>query len=68
MVVIATVEAALANHTEMPLSTHKSLVVMGTLSDGEQVDLIRGITWYVDNDVVEIIDNVVKVNTKEQRW
>ncbi|EPM4073835.1 hypothetical protein ACTJ25_003626 [Vibrio parahaemolyticus] len=41
---------------------------MGTLSDGEQVDLIRGITWYVDNDVVEIIDNVVKVNIKEQRW
>ncbi len=53
---------------EMPLGTHKTLVVMGTLSDGEQVDLTRGITWHVDNDVVEIVDNVVKVNIKEQRW
>lgn len=49
---------------EMPLGTHKSLVVMGTLSDGEQVDLSRGITWHVDNDVVEIVDNVVKAKHK----
>ncbi|MEF1157804.1 hypothetical protein [Vibrio parahaemolyticus] len=41
---------------------------MGTLSDGEQVDLTRGITWHVYNAVVEIVDNVVKVNIKEQRW
>ncbi len=53
---------------EMPLGTHKTLVVMGTLSDGEQVDLTRGITWHVYNAVVEIVDNVVKVNIKEQRW
>ncbi|EGQ9511287.1 Ig-like domain-containing protein [Vibrio parahaemolyticus] len=49
---------------EMPLGTHKPLVVMGTLSDGEQVDLTRGITWHVDNDVVEIVDNVVKAKHK----
>ncbi|EOV0915888.1 hypothetical protein ACOLMZ_003651 [Vibrio parahaemolyticus] len=53
---------------EMPLGTHKTLVVMGTLSDGEQVDLTRGITWHVYNAVVEIVDNFVKVNIKEQRW
>ncbi|ENV5903540.1 Ig-like domain-containing protein [Vibrio parahaemolyticus] len=49
---------------EMPLGTYKPLVVMGTLSDGEQVDLSRGITWHVDNDVVEIVDNVVKAKHK----
>ncbi|HCH5317978.1 TPA: Ig-like domain-containing protein [Vibrio parahaemolyticus] len=49
---------------EMPLGTHKPLVVMGTLSDGEQVDLTRDITWHVDNDVVEIVDNVVKAKHK----
>ncbi len=48
----------------MPLGTHKPLVVMGTLSDGEQVDLTRGITWHADNDVVEIVDNVVKAKHK----
>ncbi|WP_218747168.1 hypothetical protein, partial [Vibrio parahaemolyticus] len=49
---------------EMPLGTHKTLVVMGTLSDGEQVDLTRGITWHVYNAVVEIVDNVVKAKHK----
>ncbi|HCG7133520.1 TPA: Ig-like domain-containing protein [Vibrio parahaemolyticus] len=49
---------------EMPLGTYKPLVVMGTLSDSEQVDLSRGITWHVDNDVVEIVDNVVKAKHK----